>query len=101
MTEIERQKKLEADSLQDGILRYCQSREYAKATDSKPVRNLVGHLLKSLAQAILEAQLALKAPGSQRLPRYATALLSLNHEILALITLGVLFNCISQSEFED
>ena len=101
MREIDRQKKLETDSLQDGILRYCQSREYAKATDSKPVRNLVTALLKPLAQAILQAQLALKAPGSQKLPRFGTALLSINHEKLALITLGVLFNSISQSEFED
>ena len=101
MTEIDRQKKLETDSLQDGILRYCQNREYAQATDSKPVRNLVADALKPLAQAILQEQLALKAPGSQKLPRYGTPLLSINHEKLALITLGVLCNSISQSEFDD
>jgi hypothetical protein len=39
MTEIERQKKLEVDAVQDGILRCCRNREYAVATDSKPVRN--------------------------------------------------------------
>ena len=101
MTEIERQKKLETDALQEGILRYCQSREFAQATDSKPVRNLVAEALKPLAEAILQEQLALKAPGSQKLPRYGTPLLSINHEKLALITLGMLFNSITQAEFED
>jgi len=101
MTDIDRQKKLETDSLQEGILRYCQSREYAQATDSKPVRNLMADSLEPLAEAILQEQLALKAPGSQKLPRYGTPLLSINHKKLALITLGVLFNSISQSEFDD
>src|SRR5437870_1481617 len=101
MTEIERQRKFETDALQEGILRYCQSREYAVASDSKPVRNVVAESLPPLAQAILQEQLALKAPGSQRLPRYGIPLSSVNHEKLALITLGTLFNSISQSEFDD
>src|SRR4029077_9584238 len=100
MTEIERQTELEADALQDGILRYCQSREYAVAVESKPVRNLIAESLKPLAEAILQEQIALKAPGSQKLPRYGTPLLSINHEKLALITLGTLLNAISRSEFE-
>src|SRR6185295_15344982 len=78
-----------------------QSREYAVATDSKPVRNVVAKSLKPLAEAILLEQLALKAPGSQKLPRYGTPLLSIHHEKLALITLGILLNTISQSEFDD
>jgi hypothetical protein len=73
MNEIERQTKFETDALQDGILRYCQSREYAVATDSKPVRNVVAESLKPLAEAILQKQLALKAPGSQKLPQYGEA----------------------------
>src|SRR5215470_7825498 len=101
MNEIDRQKQLETDSLRNGVLRYCESREYAKSTGSKPVRNLMADALKPLAEAILQAQLALKAPGSQKLPKYGIPLLSLNHEVLALITLGVLFNSISQSEFDD
>src|SRR5689334_20368698 len=101
MNDIDRQKQLETDSLQNGILRYCQSREYAQVSDSKPVRNLVADALKPLAEAILQVQLALKAPGSQKLPRYGTPLLSINREVLALITLGTLFNIISQSEFND
>src|SRR5439155_2761701 len=90
MNETDRQTKFEADALQDGILRYCQTREYALATDSKPVRDLVADALKPLAQAILQEQLALKAPGSQKLPRYATPPPSISHEKLALITLGTL-----------
>jgi len=101
MNEIDRQTKFEADALQDGIVRYCQTREYALATDSKPVRDLVADALKPLAQAILQEQLALKAPGSQKLPRYGTPLLSISHEKLGLITLGTLVNTISQSEFEN
>jgi DNA-directed RNA polymerase len=101
MNEIDRQKQLETDSLQNGVLRFCESREYAKASDSKPVRNLMADALKPLAEAILQAQLALKAPGSQKLPRNGIPLLSIHHEKLALITLGVLFNSISQSEFDD
>jgi DNA-directed RNA polymerase len=101
MNEIERQKQLETDSLRNGVLRYCQSREYAQASDSKPVRNLVAEALQPLAQAILQEQFALKAPGSQKLPKYGLLLLSLNNEVLALITLCTLFNSISQSEFDD
>ncbi len=97
MNGIDQQKRLETDSLQNGVLRYCQSREYVQASDSKPVRNLAAEALKPLAQAILQVQLALKAPGSQKLPKYGILLLSLNHEVLALITLCTLFNSISQS----
>jgi hypothetical protein len=98
MTEIERQKKLEVDAVQDGILRYCRNREYAVATDSKPVRNPMAEALKPLSDAILQEQLVLKSPGRTRLPRHATALLSINHEKQALITLGMLLNGISRSE---
>ena len=101
MNDIDRQKKLETDAVRDGILRYCHSREYAQTTDSKPVRNLVAAALKPLAEAILAEQLALKSSGHRRLPRYATPLLSINHEILALIALCTLLNTISQSEFQD
>src|SRR5262245_26835468 len=101
MTEIERQTKLEVDAVQEGILRYCRGREYSVATDSKPVRDLVADALTPLADAILEEQLALKSPGLRRLPRYATPLLSIGHEKLALITLGTLLNTITRSEFDD
>ena len=101
MTEIERQTKFEADAVQDGFLRYCRSREYCEATDSRPVRDLVADSLTPLADAILQEQLALKSPGRRRLPRYATPLLSIGHEKLALITLGTLLNTITRSEFDD
>jgi DNA-directed RNA polymerase len=101
MTEIERQTQLEADARQDGILRFCRNREFTVATDSKPIRDLVAEALKPFAEAILQEQVALKAPGSQKLPRYGTPLLSIDNEKLALITLCTLFNAITQSEFED
>jgi hypothetical protein len=65
--DIERQLKLEADAVHDGIVRYAQSREYQLATDSKPVRDMVGDYLKPLAAAILAEQLALKRPELQLL----------------------------------
>ena len=43
--DFERQKKLEADAVRDGLLRYAKSYEYDLATDSKPVRDLLGHCL--------------------------------------------------------
>src|SRR5437773_8351650 len=101
MNDIDRQKRLETDAVRDGILRYCQSREYAQATDSKPVRNLIAESLNSVADAIAAEQLSLKSAGHRRLPRYAIPLLSLSPDKLALITLSILFNSISQSEFED
>jgi DNA-directed RNA polymerase len=57
--------------------------------------------LKSLADAILAEQSALKTSEHRRLPRHGMPLLSLHHEKFALITLGTLFNAISRSEFED
>ena len=96
-----RQVKLELDAVHDGALRYCQSREYQPATDSKPGRDLVGNALKPLADAILQEQLALKTSERQKLPKYGTPLLSITHEKLALITLGTLLNVISTSEFDE
>ena len=64
MKDIDRQMKLEADAVHDGLLRYAQSYEYQLATDSKPVRDLLGHCLKPLANAIRAEQLELKT--SQR-----------------------------------
>src|ERR1041385_4349753 len=99
MNDIERQLKLEADAVHDGAVRYSQSREYQLATGSKPVRDLVGNSMKPLADAILREQLALKE--RQKLPKYGVPLLSINHEKLALITIGTLLNVITMSEFSD
>ena len=101
LNEIERQVKLEADAIHDGIARYAESREYQLATDSKPVRDLVGESLKPLADAILAEQLALKSPELKRLPNYGMPLLSIGCGKLALITLGTLLHAIGRSEFVD
>ena len=93
--------KLEADAVHDGLLRYAQSREYQLATDSKPVRDLLGDALKPLADAILAQQLELKTSQRQKLPKYGVPLLSISHEKLALITLGTLLNAITRSEFTE
>jgi hypothetical protein len=82
--DIDRQVKLEIDAIHDGVIRYSQSREYQHATDSKPIRDLVGNSLKPLADAILAEQLALKTSQRQKLPKYGTPLLSITHEKLAL-----------------
>jgi hypothetical protein len=57
--------KLEADAIRDGLLRYAQSCEYQLATDSKPIRQLLYHSLKPLADAILAEQLELKTAQRQ------------------------------------
>jgi DNA-directed RNA polymerase len=101
MKDLDRQAKLEADAIHDGIVRYSQSREYQLATDSRPVRDLIGNSLKSLADAILQEQVALKTSERPKLPKYGTPLLAINHEKLALITLGTLLNAISRSEFDE
>jgi hypothetical protein len=99
MNDLDRQIKLEADAIQDGIVRYSQNRKYQVASDTKPVRDLVCNCLKPLADAILEEQLTLKTSQRQRLPNYGLPLLSITHEKLALITLGTLLNGISRLEF--
>jgi hypothetical protein len=101
MKDIDRQVKFEADAIQDGIVRYSQTREYQLASDTRPVRDLVGNSLQPLADAILEEQLALKTSQRQKLPRYGIPLLSITHEKLALITLGTLLNVISRSELDE
>jgi len=100
LKEIDRQVKLGADAIHDGILRYSQSREYQLATDTKPGRDLVANSLKPLAAAILAEQLALKTSQRQKLPKYGMPL-SITHEKLALITLGTLLNAIGRSEFDE
>ena len=101
MDDIERQKQLETESVRNGVLRYCQDRAYTKASDSKAVQKFMADALKPVADSILAEQQALKSPGLRRLPMHGILLLSLNHEVFALITLCMLFNRISQSEFDD
>src|SRR5207237_6914238 len=68
--DIERQKKLEADAVRDGLLRYAKSYEYHLATDSKPVRDVLGHCLKPVADVIRAEQLKLKTSQGQKLEKY-------------------------------
>jgi len=99
--DIERQKKLEADAVRDGLLRYAKSYEYHLATDSKPVRDVLGHCLKPLADVIRAEQLKLKTSQGQKLEKYVIPLASVHAEPVALITLGIMFNAISRSEFNE
>src|SRR5712691_10047024 len=101
MDELERQKKLEADAVQEGIARFIKRREYQLATDTKPVRDLMADAWTVLVDAILQEQLALKTSEGSKLPKYGMALLCLTAEKLALITLGILLNVISRSEADD
>src|SRR5438105_8434176 len=101
MKDIERQIELEANAVQDGLLRCAKSGKYQLATDLKPVNDLVRNALESLIDAILAEQLDLKTSRRQMLPNYAVPLLSIYHAQLALITLATLLNSIFRSEFED
>ena len=91
MNEMEEQLQIEADSLHNGVLEYLERLPYRAATDTKPGRVLLRKLLDGLIEPILQEQLALKRPGSGKLPRHGVPFLSLAAEKLALITLGVVF----------
>ncbi len=101
MDDLERQIKLEADAVQDGVARLIQRRKYQLATDTRPVRDLMANAWESLVKAILQEQLALKSSERQKLPKYGAALLCVTAEKEALITLGILLNVISRSEADD
>src|SRR2546425_9510147 len=99
--DIERQKKLEADAVRDGLLRYAKSYASHLATDSKPVRDLLAQCLNPLADVIRAEQLKLKTSQGQKLEKYVIPLASVHAEPVALITLGIMFNAISRSEFNE
>src|SRR5437667_8394747 len=99
--DIERQKKLEADAVRDGLLQYAKSYEYHLATDSKPVRDVLGRCLKPLADVIRAEELKLKTSQGQKLEKYVIPFASVHAEPAALITLGIMFNAISRSEFKE
>lgn len=100
MNNIERQVKREADSFHDGVLRFNESRPYHLASDTPAVRDFLGTVVPPFAARILEEQTALKTPQAGKLPNHAMALISIDHERIALITLSMLFNAISSSEFK-
>ena len=99
--DIERQKELEADAVRNRLLRYTKSYEYHSATDSKPVRDLLGYCLNPLVDVIRAEQLKLKTAQGQKLEKYVIPLASVHAEPVALITLGIMFNAISRSEFNE
>jgi DNA-directed RNA polymerase len=93
--------QLEADAIEEGLIQYRRNRKYQDATDGWLAQDLVASCLKALAEAILREQLALKTSYARRLPKYAVALLSLDAEKLALLTITMLVNFITRSELED
>src|ERR1051326_7897321 len=99
--DLERQKKREADAVQNGIGRLVESLKHRRATDSKPVQDLMAIAWQSLVEAIDKEQLALQGDDRQKLPKYGAALLCLRAEAMALITIGILLNVISQSEADE
>src|SRR5947209_12681059 len=99
--DIELQKKLEADAVHDGLLRYAKSYEYHSATDSKPVRDLLAHCLNPLVDVIRAEQHQLKTSQGQKLEKYVIPIASVHAEPVALITLGIMFNVISRAEFNE
>src|SRR5215472_17004065 len=82
--DVERQKKLEADAVRDGLLRYAKSYEYHSATDSKPLRDLLGYCLNPLVDVIRAEQLKLKTSQGQKLEKYVIPLASVHAEPVAL-----------------
>jgi len=99
--DLERQKKRETDAIQNGVARLMASLKHRRATDSKPVRDLMAIAWESLVEALDKEQLALQSDDRQKLPKYGATLLCLTAEAMALITIGILLNVISQSEADD
>src|SRR5262249_53694215 len=71
------------------------------ATDSKPVRDLLGYCLNPLVDVIRAEQLKLKTSQGQKLEKYGIPLASVHAEPVALITLVITFNATSRSELSD
>src|SRR5215469_14918320 len=99
VSNFERQRQIESDSVRDGCVRWCQNIEYRQAADTKPYPNLIGISLRSLADAIRAEQNILQT-SKKALPAWGLPLLSIGHEQMALITLGTLFNMIGRSELK-
>jgi DNA-directed RNA polymerase len=99
MSKMERQRQIESDSVRDGCVRWAQSIDYQQATDTTPYQKLLAMVWRSLADAVRAEQERLKTVKT-KLPPYALPLLSVGHEQQALITIGTLFNMITQSEYE-
>ena len=89
MSNVERQRQIESDSVRDGCVRWAQDIEYQQATNTKPYRNLIGIAWRSLADAIRAEQEMLKT-SKKTLPAWGLPLLFLGHEQMALITIGTL-----------
>jgi hypothetical protein len=68
--DIDRRVKLEIDAIHDGFIRHSQSRECQHATDSKPIRDLVGNSLKPLAGRNPCRTTCLEDSQRQKLPKY-------------------------------
>ena len=78
-----------------------KSYEYDSATDSKPVRHLLGYCLNPLVDVIRAEQHKLKTSQGQKLEKYVIPLASVHAEPVALITLVIMFNAISRSECNE
>ena len=101
MTDIERQIQIEADAVHEGVLKYFQGQKYRQAADSRAGSDLIANSLWPLALKIERVQIGLAIAEDKKLPQYGLAILAVRHEPAALITLGVMLNTISRSEFED
>jgi DNA-directed RNA polymerase len=98
-SQLERQRQIESDSVRDGCIKWAQYADFVDATDTKLYQHLIAISWKSLADAIRAEQDRLTSEKT-KLPPYGLALLSIGCEPMALITLGTLFNMITESEFE-
>jgi DNA-directed RNA polymerase N-terminal len=98
--DIERQRALEADAVQLGAERYFRNLEHQSATDSKVGQDIVKNSLKPLADRIFQEQRVFKFRQDGKAPKSGVPLISLHHEKLALITIGMLINALAKSNVE-
>jgi hypothetical protein len=97
MNDIERQRKLETDAIQDGVARYAESFKYHLATGAKPVNDLLAIALRWVSVPMGHKQV-IYSRASEKLPPYVIPMMCLSGEKMALIALGAMFNAISRSE---
>lgn len=95
MEQAERQKKLEADAIEDGLARYRRWRDKHKLSParSRPGIEFLRRTFEPVAAAIgAEQEAIIGQVGRRKLPKYAAPLLSLDPDKLTLITLHSLFD---------
>ncbi len=95
MDQDERQQRLEADAIEEGLVRYKRMRDARPLAESKLGIYFLRQTVEPLAAAIRAEQEAISnGEARPKLSKYAIPLLTLDPDKLALITLQSIFNMV-------